>query len=133
MGSLIISRARSDCGDGSVRSKLATAFPCRWSSLRSGEREHCGSSHLDRRLGIPDAILRASELFENREVLIPGDLCKHRLHNASLGQALSERPHVLQVAGRKSLHVREARLRSAAKRSMTFAPQLYRSCLSRMS
>jgi hypothetical protein len=30
---------------------------------------------------LPDAILGCRQLFENGDVVVPGDLCKQRLHN----------------------------------------------------
>lgn len=64
---------------------------------------------LDRRLGVPGARYRILELIQQRDLVIPAQLCKHPLHNLRLRPALGERSHVLQVAGRKPLHLRKRR------------------------
>ena len=61
---------------------------------------------------------------ENREVVVPSDLCKHRLHKYLVRLRLGERPHVFQVAGRESLHIGEGSLEVGARRSLTLALQL---------
>ena len=44
---------------------------------------------------------------EQGQLVIPGQLCKHRLHKFAIRPRLGERAHVLEVARRKALHVRE--------------------------
>jgi hypothetical protein len=39
--------------------------------------------------------------------MIPGDLCKDRLHNCLLPPSLRECTHVLEIARRESLHLRK--------------------------
>jgi hypothetical protein len=51
------------------------------------------------------------ELFEDCEVVVPRDLCKHRLHDCFLTRSLSERAQVLEIARRESLHVRKGPLK----------------------
>ena len=65
---------------------------------------------LNGRFGVPDAVLGPGEFFEDREIVIPGELCKHRLHNCFIGPGLRERPHVLQISRGESFHVRERSL-----------------------
>ena len=67
-------------------------------------------SMLNGRLGVPDAILGGGELFEDCEVVVPGNLCKHRLHKCLIRPRLGERPHIFQVARRESLHIGEGSL-----------------------
>ena len=73
--------------------------------------EHVAApSMLNGRLGVPNPILCGRELFENGEVVVPGDLCKHRLHKCLVRPRFGERPHVFQVARRKSLDIGEGSL-----------------------
>ncbi len=65
-------------------------------------------------LGVANPILCGGELFENGDVVVPGDLCKHRLHKCLVRPRSSEHPHVFQVArGENPLISGKARLRSA--------------------
>ena len=59
---------------------------------------------------VPDAVLESGEFFRDREIVIPGDLCKHRLHNCFIRPGFAERPHVFQVTRGESFHVRERSL-----------------------
>ena len=53
---------------------------------------------------------RVGDFFQDREIVIPGDLCKHRLHNCIVRPSLGERAHVFQVARGESFHFGERSL-----------------------
>ncbi len=67
--------------------------------------------------------MQIRNLFEQGDVVIPGDLCKHLLHNLAIGPSRREGAHVFQIAGRKPLISGKASRRSEDSRSITFAPQ----------
>ena len=62
---------------------------------------------LQRFRGVPEPRFRTVELFEQGEVMVPAQLCKRRLHNLPVRPRRSKRSHVLQVARREALHLRE--------------------------
>jgi len=61
-------------------------------------------------LGVPDAILARGKFFQDREIVIPGDLRKHRLHNCFIGPGFRERTHLFQISRGESFHVGEGSL-----------------------
>ena len=54
---------------------------------------------------IPAAGIGVGQLVQQRQLVIPGQLCKHRLHKLRIRPCLGKSAHVLQIAGRKPLHV----------------------------
>ena len=60
-------------------------------------------------LGIPATVFGGVELVEQRNLVVPRQLCKHLLHKFHLGPGLGKGTHVFQVAWRESLHVRKRR------------------------
>ncbi|HEY5784167.1 MAG TPA: hypothetical protein VIT65_05275 [Microlunatus sp.] len=88
---------------------------------------------LDGLCGIPFPGRLVVEFVEQRDVVVPGQLCKRALHNLRVRPGRRERPHVLQVPRRLSARTRNRDLRSADSRSMTFAPQPSRCWRSRIS
>ena len=73
---------------------------------------------LNGRFGIPDAVLARGKFFQDREIVIPGDLCKHRFHNCFIRPGLTERG--------QSFHAGKSLLRSAACASGR--PETVRNC-----
>ena len=66
-----------------------------------------GPAVLNRLCGIPAAGLGAGQLVQQRQLVIPRQLCKHRLHKFPLRPRLGKSPHVFEVARRKPLHLWE--------------------------
>ena len=62
---------------------------------------------LNGRPCIPDALITARHLVEKDAVVKPGQLCSNLLHKFLLRPNLRKPPHVLQIAGRESLHLGE--------------------------
>jgi hypothetical protein len=54
----------------------------------------------------PPSIGLTINLLQQRDIVVPGDLCKRPLHNCSVGPRGREGAHVPEVARRKSFHVR---------------------------
>jgi hypothetical protein len=63
---------------------------------------------LDSARGVPEAHGPLVELLDQREVVVPGQLCKRCLHDFANGPRRSERVHVLQVSGGQPAHVGES-------------------------
>ena len=98
------------------RSRTAAASAGNWrrrcpdaraAGSRSERRARCGSSRLACLGGVPEANPLVAKLLQQGDVVVPGDLCKHLLHDFALAPGRGEGAHVLEVAGRESPHVRE--------------------------
>lgn len=50
--------------------------------------------------GIPQPLFGGFQLLDQREVVVPGNLCKRRLHNCLILSRFGECPHVLEISGR---------------------------------
>lgn len=48
-----------------------------------------------------------SDLLQQRQVVVPGDLCKRRLHKRRIGVSFRKAPHILEVARRQPFHRRK--------------------------
>ena len=71
-------------------------------------REHVAAPARFARLGgVPEAHGPVVNLLQQCDVVVPGDLCKHLLHDFAFGPSCGECAHVLEVARRESPHVRE--------------------------
>ena len=57
--------------------------------------------------GIPAPLILGLQFVQQGQLVVPGQLCKHRLHKLGVRPGLGKGPHVLQVARREALHVRE--------------------------
>src|SRR5271165_5857170 len=71
----------------------------------SGPLSSCG--RWFRGVGIPEALRLGLQFLQQGEVMVPGDLCKRRLHNCLVGPGFGESPHVFEVTWRKAGHVGE--------------------------
>ena len=55
----------------------------------------------------PEAVIAIFEVLQERNAVVPGQLCKSLLHNCSLRPGCRKCPHVLEVTRGESLHVGE--------------------------
>jgi hypothetical protein len=65
-----------------------------------------GPSVLNHRVGILEAFWLGIRLLPQGDVVIPGNLCKWCLHNCRVRPCLGESPHIFEIPGGKSGHVR---------------------------
>jgi hypothetical protein len=56
---------------------------------------------------IPEAILWAFALLQQRDMVIPGYLCKNLLHNCGMRPGSRQGPHVFEVTRRQAAHIRK--------------------------
>lgn len=97
---LRLRQPRVEIGDGLAAALLQTGFDL--------HHQHVARPAVFDGFGcVPAARFRVVQLVQERQVVIPGQLCKGPLHNRGFGPCFGEGPHVLEVARRKSLHVRE--------------------------
>ena len=106
-----------------IRDRLA--LPMHSPGFNLVNQDIAAPAMLNRCLRVPEAFLGRCQLFENRDVVIPGDLCKHRLHNWLVPPGFRERTHVLQVARREAFHLGKRSL--VAKQYVVFSRRLRRS------
>ena len=59
---------------------------------------------------IPDMCRRLFDLVHQCNVMIPGDLCKRRLHNFISGETRCELCHIFEIPDGIPLHLREGEL-----------------------
>jgi len=59
---------------------------------------------LDGLLDVPKPIGGVFDFLQQCDVVIPGNLCKHLLHNVLIGPGFGKRPHVFEIARRNALH-----------------------------
>ena len=74
------------------------SLPAEASGLDLMNEDVAAPSVLDNAFALPNSFLRVGELFQNSEIVVPSDLCKHRVHKCFFGPSLDERLHLLQVA-----------------------------------
>jgi hypothetical protein len=84
-----------EVGDG-----LARAFV--ESGLDLVDQDIAGPAIVDGGSRVPETCFGVVELLDQREVVVPGQLCKRRLHNCRGWPGFGEGPHVLQVSRRES-------------------------------
>ena len=104
-----------------VRARLALALV--QVALDPVHEDAAAPAVLDGLAGVPEPLLGPLQFLQQRQIVVPGDLCKRLLHNCLLGPGFREGPHILEVSCRKALTPGISRRRSWDKRSMTLEPQ----------
>lgn len=92
-------------GGGEVRDRLAG--PLAEAGLYMVDEDVAAPAVLDRCCCVPQPGVCVRKLLDQSQMLIPGQLCKRRLHNCRLVPGRREGTHVLEIAGRISTRAGE--------------------------
>jgi hypothetical protein len=72
-------------------------------------------------LGIPNAVSLRPKFFYQGHIVVPGDLCKHRLHKFFRGPVSAKARMYFRFLREKPLVSGKVLIRSAARRSITLS------------